>query len=160
MRNWIILCWNISGINAEEKWDAIGSKIRESKCDIICLQETKREFFDAQFIRKFCPPSFNAFDFLPSVGAYGGCIILWNSSKFSGTPVFQNDFAHTVELTCKLSGDSWLLTNFYAPCTLEGKMVFLDWFKHIEMPDETKWLITGDFNLIRKSKLHPPCMNL
>lgn len=150
MRNWTILCWNIRGINAEEKWDAIRSKVLESKCDIICLQETKREFFDSMYIRKFCPPSFDAWDFLPSVGASGGCIILWSSSKFSGSPAFQNDFAHSVELTSKMSGDSWLLTNVYAPCTPEGKIVFLEWFKHVEIPDDTRWLIVGDFNLIRR----------
>lgn len=150
MRSWAILCWNIRGINSDEKWDAIRSKVMESKCDIICLQETKREFFDSQYIRKFCPPFFDAFDFLPSIGASGGCIILWNSSKFSGSPVFQNDFAHSVELTSKLLGDIWLLTNVYAPCTPEGKLAFLDWFKHIQTPEDTKWLIVGDFNPIRR----------
>jgi hypothetical protein len=28
-------------------------------------------------------------------------------------------------------------------------MAFLEWFKNNEMPDETKWLVVGDFNLIR-----------
>lgn len=26
---------------------------------------------------------------------------------------------------------------------------FFDWFKDIQMPDDTKWLILGDFNYIR-----------
>lgn len=99
---------------------------------------------------KLYPPAFDSFDFLPSTGASGGCIIVWNSSKFQGTPIFQNNFAHSVEFKCKLSGDNWLLTNVYAPCTPEGKLLFLNWLKHIQMPEDMKWLVVGDFNLIRR----------
>jgi hypothetical protein len=33
--------------------------------------------------------------------------------------------------------------------TSDGKLAFLNWFKNIEMPVEAKWLIVGDFNLLR-----------
>jgi len=33
-------------LNSDKKWDAIRDKIAESNCDIICLQETKKETFD------------------------------------------------------------------------------------------------------------------
>ncbi|MDP1222755.1 hypothetical protein, partial [Klebsiella pneumoniae] len=42
----------------------------------------------------------------------------------------------------------WILTNIYAPCTTDGKMDFLDWFKRVHMLDYFKWLIVEDFNLI------------
>lgn len=74
----------------------------------------------------------------------------WDANKFQGEPIFQNNFAHSTELHCKLSGDSWILTNIYAPCTPDRKIEFLDWFKRILMPDDEKWLIVGDFNLLRK----------
>jgi hypothetical protein len=51
-RLWKILNWNIRGINAEEKWLALANKIEESGCDIICLQETKRQTFDMDYIKK------------------------------------------------------------------------------------------------------------
>jgi exonuclease III len=148
-RPWKILCWNIRGINSEGKWDAIKSKIKESSCDILCLQETKREFFDARYIKNFCPTRLNEFYFLPSVGTSGGCIVVWDGSKFFGSPAFHNEFGHSIEFICRLTDDHWILTNFYGPCSSEGKLAFLDWFKHIEMADETKWLILGDFNLLR-----------
>ena len=40
-RQWKIMNWNLRGINSEKKWLALASKIEESGCDIICLQETK-----------------------------------------------------------------------------------------------------------------------
>jgi exonuclease III len=41
-RNWQILCWNIRGLNASAKWDAVREKIEEIACSVICLQEKKR----------------------------------------------------------------------------------------------------------------------
>ena len=72
-RNWNILNWNIRGMNSEDKWLAIKQKIEESDCSILCLQETKRESFDAAYIKNFCPNRINKFAFLPSVGGSGGC---------------------------------------------------------------------------------------
>lgn len=71
-RNWNVLSWNVRGINATWKWDAVRNKILQSACDIFCLQETKKETFDASFLRKICPACFDSFEFLPSIGASGG----------------------------------------------------------------------------------------
>jgi hypothetical protein len=100
-------------------------------------------------VKKFYPRNLDEFCFLPSVGSSGGSLIAWNSTKFYGNLEFQNDYAQSVEFTCSLSGETWLLTNIYAPCTVEGKFSFLNWLKNISMPDDTKWLIVGDFNLLR-----------
>jgi len=45
------LCWNVRGVNLDKKWNAIRDRIVDSKCDIVCLQETKREHFDDLFLR-------------------------------------------------------------------------------------------------------------
>lgn len=149
-RNWNIVSWNVRGINSVTRWNAIRSKIMEFKCDVLCLQETKRETFNETYLRSFCPTNFNQFNFVPSNGNSGGLVTIWNKDKFKGEPIFQNRFAQYIELQCKLSGESWIITNIYAPCTPEGKLQFLNWFKRIEMQDEQRWLIVGDFNLMRK----------
>lgn len=53
-------------------------------------------------------------------------------------------------MTSNINNSSWVLTTMYAPCTPVGKRTFLERFKGIQMPDQTEWLIIGDFNLIRK----------
>lgn len=121
-RSWTTLCWNIRGINSEGKWTAIKSKIFESNCDIIYLQETKRESFELQYIKNYYPGHFDSFEFLPSVWASGGSIIIWKSSKLIGHLIFQNNFAQFVEFTCQFSGEYGILTNIYAPCTAAGKI--------------------------------------
>jgi hypothetical protein len=48
----------------------------------------------------------------------------------------------------------WVLTNIYAPCTLEGKLDFLNWLQDFELPEDIDWLLVGYFNLIRKPSDH------
>jgi hypothetical protein len=54
-----------------------------------------------------------------------------------------------VDFLSKFDQTEWVLTNVYGPYTPEGKMIFLQWLKKIQMPDNVDWLIVGDFNLIR-----------
>jgi len=150
LRSWNILCWNIRGINAEGKWESLRNKILESNCDIISIQETKREEFDITYVRKFCPASFDEFCFLPSVGNSGGILVAWKSSVFIGSEIFQNSYAISVEFCSVLNNDPWILTSVYGPCDAEGKVAFINWFENIQMPDEMEWLVVGDFNLYRK----------
>ena len=101
-RSWNILCWNIRGINAIAKCAVVRNKIEESSCPIICLRETKHEFFDISFIHNFTPRRFDNFDYIPSVGASRGLLVLWSSSVFSGCGVGKKD----------VSVSLWLLLQF------------------------------------------------
>lgn len=116
---------------------------------MICFQETKKEILDLTFIRNVCPPCFDNFEFLPSVGASGGLLIAWKGRFFKGKLVFGNEFAVSVEFYSQHDNSCWLLTNIYAPCTQEGRSNFIEWLKQIQMPDDVNWLILGDFNLTR-----------
>jgi hypothetical protein len=95
------------------------------------------------------PPIFDAFDYIPALGASSGSIIIWKSNFFSGTRVFQNDFYLSLEFFSNFNNATWILSNIYAPCTYAGKREFLHWFKNVDMSDMTNWLLVGDFNLYR-----------
>ena len=103
-RSWKILSWNVRGLNSDKKWDSIRDKISDSNCDIICLQATKKSDFDPQFIKKFCPPCFDAYEFLPSNGASRGVITIWKSIMFRGTLAFSNDFGISVNFSLNHCG--------------------------------------------------------
>lgn len=113
-----VLCWNVRGINSDKKWDSIIDKISESRFDVVCLQETKKESFDLAFIKKFCPPSFDEFLYLQSNGTSGGIIItIWESALLEGHLASQNEFVTSEEFTSKYNNSEWILTNIYGPCT-------------------------------------------
>lgn len=146
---WKILSWNIRGLNSDKKWNSIRDRVTESNCNVICLQETKRSHFDIPFLRNFCPISFDSFEFLPSVGASGGTIIIWKSSVLLGNLIFQNNYASSVLFSSVHNNAIWVLTNVYAPCTPLGKRDFVQWLKTFQMPDQIDWILVGDFNLYR-----------
>ena len=102
-----------------------------------------------QYIKNFCPPAFDAFEFLPFAGASGGMITIWKSAYFEGHLAFHNSFSRSVDFRSLHNNVEWLLTNIYGPCTDEGKHSFMDWMKNIGMPEEVDWLLIGDFNLMR-----------
>jgi hypothetical protein len=86
---WSVLSHNVRRINSSVKWNGIRCAIRESGCDVICLQETKKELFDATYLKNFCPNHFDSFAFVPSVGNSGGSIIIWKSSKLQAMLFFK-----------------------------------------------------------------------
>lgn len=57
-----------------------------------------------------------------------------------------------MEFTSLHNEMSWVLTCVYGPCTTEGKGLFLNWLKNIEIPAYVNWLVLGDFNLIRRQE--------
>ena len=113
LRSWNVLCWNVCGLNSEKKLLALSNAISVSGCAIVCLQETKRASFDLSYIKTFCPHRFDKFEFVPSSGASGGLITIWNSSAFDGNMCFSEIFAIGISFTCKLSGRSRVLCNVY-----------------------------------------------
>jgi len=132
-RNWNILCWNIRGINATSKWDAVRDKIEESSCSVICLQETKREHFDMMYIRKFAPKRFDNFDYIPFVGASGGVLVIWSSSSLQGTVIDKQQFGITIRFQSQHNNELWKLTNVYGPCVEPDRTNFINWFRNHQM---------------------------
>jgi hypothetical protein len=148
-RNWNILNWNIRGINSEEKCNAVRSKIEESNCVIVCLQETKRQSFDHSAVRKMAPKRFNKFAFAPSQGASGGIFVGWNGSIFSGTVLHSCKFAITILFTGNHNAENWKLTTIYGPCQGQDRQEFMDWLNSLQIEDDENWMFVGDFNFYR-----------
>jgi exonuclease III len=125
------------------------AKIEESSASIICLQETKRELFDLDYLKKFCHRNLDKFEFTPSVGASGGLIVIWSGRLFSGTLMHSNSYALTIHFICKLSGKIFHLTNIYGPCSSVGKVDFVNCLYNFDTSTIEDWILAGDFNLIR-----------
>jgi hypothetical protein len=105
--------------------------------------------FDKAFIKQCCPSNFDEFVYVPSVGASGGLIIIWQSSMFSGMVMHCTSFALSVYFTSVHNAQSLTIVNIYGPCDGENREVFIKWLFDLNIPDDEEWLIMGDFNFIR-----------
>lgn len=144
-----MLCWNVQGLNSEPKQLAVHNAISSSGCAIICLQETKRTQIDMSFVKLFCPRNFDQFVFMPSVGASGGLITVWDISLFAGNTLFVKSFAVGVNFKSLQTAKSWSLINIYGPCNEPDRSIFTSWLFDLQIDDDEDWLIVGDFNYIR-----------
>jgi hypothetical protein len=149
-----------SAITSEEstlKENGIQFKIKSRRLGVtLYVSKRQKEHFDLEYLKKFTTREFNNFSFIPSSGNSSGTLISWKGSKFHGVPIFEKSFAQSMEFISNLIGQKWILTNIYAPCTPDGKLEFLRWFRDIDMPNEECWIILGDFNLIRRPERNRP----
>ena len=125
------------------------AKIEESQCSVVCLQETKCDFFDQRSIRKFCPRRFDNFVYSPSMGASGGIIVLWCSSALVGALIDLQSYGIIINFSSAQNNQTWTLVNVYGPCQGELRDAFVHWLHHIQIPQDELWLFLGDFNFIR-----------
>jgi exonuclease III len=133
LRQWYNLCWNIRGINSEDKHNALRTHIDSSGCAIICLQETKMASFDHSYIRKICPKRFDKFICFPSDGNSGGLVVIWNSAIFKGELIENISWATKIKFYSTQSTSFWYLANTYCPCSGEDRDNFLQWMYDLHM---------------------------
>lgn len=67
-------------INSSWKWNPVKNKIIDACCDIVCLQETKKETVDA--LRKICSLAIDSFDSCPLLGPQVEFWLLGGASFF------------------------------------------------------------------------------
>ena len=69
----------------------------ETNCDVICLQETKREAFDQTYLKLFCPPLLTLLTTFHQLGPLEGL------SSFGKVPSFMDNVfskMHMHPLSC------------------------------------------------------------
>jgi exonuclease III len=149
LMDWMVLDWNVKGLNDKDKRLAVYNKIEESNCSVVCLQETKCHSFDHSFNRSFCPKRFDRFAFSPSIGASGGIIVLWNSSIFNGEVLEIHRSAVRIKFSSAYNNQLWQLVCVYGPCSGLERDTFIQWLHDLDIPLHDNWLLLGDFNFMR-----------
>lgn len=77
-----LLSWNVRGINDRDKKVLLKSFLRDWKCDLVCLQETKMEVVLASDVRSFW--GYHSVDYaaLNAVGSSGVVLVMWDKSVY------------------------------------------------------------------------------
>ena len=78
---------------------------------------------------------------LPSHGASGGIVTIWNSSMFTGDVFLSEPFALGIDFTSTQSSHRWKLVNVYGPCQGEQRDKFTQWLFDIDIPPSEDWLL-------------------
>lgn len=148
-RNCQLLNWNVRGLNDGARKDAVNNLVTDSRCTIVCLQETKLHLVDQNVVNRTLGPKFtNSFAALPAEQTRGGILLAVNDDFFDLSNIQLSTHAITATITMRADNLPWQITVVYGPQGDAAKLQFLQELKDIPRPDHNRWLILGDFNLI------------
>ena len=74
-----ILSWNVRGLGSRAKRKRVKDTISKATPDVVLLQETKLEILDDLVVRDVWESRFKGWECLPSVGASGGVLVIWDT---------------------------------------------------------------------------------
>ncbi|XP_078175173.1 uncharacterized protein LOC144568675 [Carex rostrata] len=144
-----LLSWNCRGLGDLDKCLVVRNVIRSSRCDVVCLQETKLNNLDCSYASAFLPSFFvKQCAFIDAIGTSGGCVIAWKKNY-----ILLSSWAtmHTITVLLLQSnfGRVLLITNVYGPSRDEEMAAFIQEFRSLSDHISHPWLLVGDFNLVR-----------
>ena len=98
--NWDILVfmnlkipsWNVRGLNDRRKRSIVKNLLRDWKCDVICLQETKLTGVDRQMVGNVWSCPFVDWVALDAVQIASGILLMWDRKVLERTEVLVGSF--------------------------------------------------------------------
>ena len=109
------------------------------------------ELIRDQDIRDITGSSRWSWDYLPSVGASGGIVVLWNSVWIDVININKGIFSISLNCISKDDQFSWLLTGVYGPNGGPRRRTFWNELDNICVNNQLPWVLGGDFNVIKCS---------
>ncbi|KAG6663989.1 hypothetical protein CIPAW_02G060000 [Carya illinoinensis] len=146
-----ILSWNVRGLNNPNKCLRVKNLIRDWKADILCLQETKLKYVDRNIIRSLWNCTYAGWTSLPSKGASGGIIVMWDKRVVDLVEESVDEFVVACSFKSLEDGFMWGFAGVYGPNNDNSRKLLWDEIAGLCSWWEGPWCIGGDFNTTRFS---------
>jgi len=121
-----LVSWNIRGLGGLEKRKEVRSLVKEKRSWIVCLQETKLQRCEVEVCKSMWDDQTVVFSFLPSVGASGGLLTLWDSTEVEVWSTSSFDHVLSIHGRFISSNEEFHLFNVYAPYNGGDRQVLWD----------------------------------
>ncbi|XP_058733670.1 uncharacterized protein LOC131605315 [Vicia villosa] len=144
----IIGSLNIRGGGSSAKRRRIHHLILKGKPDIFLIQESKLASVSDSIAYSFWRNKDIGYSFLPSDGASGGLILLWNSDSIKVLCSFCGEGYLGLKVVWK--EEYYYIANVYSSCHRGEKRVL--WRKLLDLKSrftDGEWVIAGDFNAVK-----------
>ena len=148
-----ILNWNVKGLNDGARQDSVSELVRTTGATIVCLQETKMQVMDHNVVSRTVGAKFvNSYIVLLAEQTRGGVFLAVNEDFFDLSDIVLTSSAITAQINMRVDGTRWQIMVVYGPQGEAAKLQFLQELNNIPPPENDRWLILGDFNLIYQAK--------
>jgi len=119
MDNTTVLSWNVRGLNARARRDAVRTLIDDVRPSIVCLQETKLDVITDTMVLSMLGIAFSEFAYLPASETHGGILIAGRQPDVTISEVLVGCYSITVSIELlAITGvgpSRWWLTTVYGP---------------------------------------------
>jgi exonuclease III len=110
-----IFNWNVRGLNAPARREAVRAMIQAAHSNLVCLQEIKLASVDDQIALDILGLSLDGYHFLPASGTRGGILMGWNMSSIQAINPMHRDFSLSMEIRLGCISSTFNLTTVYGP---------------------------------------------
>lgn len=110
-----ILLWNVRGMGNRDKRTTILQNIGSSSSDIFCIQEIKIQLMTESFVKEVWGPRPCGWLALPSWGASGGILVIWDVDRIEVLEHILGAFSVLVRCRVKVMLNEWVFVGVYGP---------------------------------------------
>ncbi|XP_026384378.1 uncharacterized protein LOC113279961 [Papaver somniferum] len=141
-----ILSWNLRGLGQDEKIIAVRNEIRRNNVTICSIQKSKKEIVDDSLIRSLWGNIGCNYLHVPSAGASGGIIVMWNDGVVHMEDFLIGDFSLTIKFRNLSDNFEWFFTSVYGAFDYNDYSQYWQELNDIRILFNYPWVLGGDFN--------------
>ena len=138
-----ILYWNVRGLGLPSKRRLVRRTIKDSACNVFCLQETKLAQLDRKQLISICGERFDASQVLNANGTSGGLLTAWDPSSVDGRPFHFGKFPISTEFRSYTNLVRSVITNVYGPHDYNDRKSFFAELEVLSCFIIDPWAIVG-----------------
>jgi exonuclease III len=144
-----ILSWNVRGLNCPRKREVVKNLLRDWRCDIICLQETKMDCMDLQVVKSLWGSPYSDWVALDAVNTAGGVLLMWDKRMVEKVEVVMGKFSVSCLWKGLVDGFDWACSGIYGPHSDLERIELWSELSMVRNRWASPWCAIGDFNVIR-----------
>lgn len=149
LKKFKLISWNVRGLGGAQKCCVVRDVIRASRCEICCLQETKINTMDVEYLARALPSFFERnCVYVNAIESRGGMLISWKRC-YTLKNAWVTRHSCTALLQQSQTGRLVAVTNVYGPSTDAQKPAFIRELRALAPLINLPWTLVGDFNVVR-----------